>query len=231
MLACCEGRLGDALRLATAALQAAERQDTAAELVDLEARLVLAQVFVERNQLDAAWRQLQAALRLYWLSGATSCMWAVELDLARVLVAQGLVSEAIHRLEPLRTEAAGFLSPAMLRKLNQLLIECRLALRDVERALVIANSVSSRHSSRTLARLDPWSGRPDLSIDRLGTGTSSNLAVEIRRLVLLACAERMEGHPGRARIPFGGLSRRADRNCISGPSWKRRPTRSHCSGA
>ncbi len=199
MLACYQGRLGDAMRLAIAALQAAERQDAATEVVDLEARLVLAEVFIERDQLGAAWRQVQAALRSYWLSGATPCMWAVELGLARVLVAQGRAGEAIHRLEHLRAEATGFLAQPLLQKLNQLSIECRLEFGDPEGALLIAKSMLAADiPAETLARLDLRSGRPDRAVARLSTSRSPSLAVEIRRLVLLACAEKQRGQTDRA---------------------------------
>jgi DNA-binding CsgD family transcriptional regulator len=199
MLACCRGRLGDALRLATAAVQAAERRDPAAEMDDLEARLVLANVFVERNQLDAAWRQLLAAQRLLWLSGATAGRWAVELDLGRVLVAQGRAGEAVHRLEHLRVEAASFLSQPLLRKLNQLLIECQLELGDTESALLIAKSNRPQDVPReTLARLDLCAGRPDRALSRIDAPRSSNLGVEIRRLVVRACAEKQQGRIDRA---------------------------------
>jgi hypothetical protein len=199
MLACCQGRLGDATRLAIASLQAAEQQDIGLEWVDVEARLVLAEVCVERNQLEAAWQHLQAAVRLHWLSRATSHTWAIEIDLVRVLVAQGRVGEAVHRLEQLEVVGAGFLSQPQLQKICQLAIECRLELGDTVGGLQIAKSRPARDIPReTLARLDLCSGRPDQAIARLTTARSSNLAVEIRRLVLLACAEQQQGQIDRA---------------------------------
>ncbi len=194
MLACQQGRLSAALRLATGALSAAERQDTAAELVDLEARLVLAEVFFERNQLDASWRQLETGLRLCWLTGATHWMWPIEIDLARVQLAHKEVGQALHRLEHLRVKGAGFLSQPMLRKLNQVAVECRLEMDDLDGALGVAKStLPAEIPCETLARIDLACGRPDRVVARLGTTPSPNLAVQIRRLLLLACAEYQQG--------------------------------------
>ena len=200
MLACCQGRLADAMRLGTAALQAAERQDGAAELADLDVRLVLAEVFTEREQLDAASLQLHAARRRCWLTGATSYMWAVEIGLARVLLAQGRATEAVQRLEDLRVDGAGFLSRALAQKLNRLSIESHLALGDAEGALLIAKSnLPEDVPPATWARLDLCSGRPDRALVRLSRGAAPDPGVEIRRLVLVACAETQRGQTDRAR--------------------------------
>jgi DNA-binding CsgD family transcriptional regulator len=199
LLACQQGRLSAALRLATGALNAAERQDTAADLVDLEARLVLSQVFFERNQLDASWRQLETGLRLCWLTGATQWMWPIEIDLARVQLARGEAGQALHRLEHLRVKGAGFLAQPTLRRLNQVAVECQLQLGDLEGALEGARStLPAEIPSETLARIDLACGRPDRVAARLGTSPSPDLATQIRRLLLLAGAERQQGRTRRA---------------------------------
>jgi LuxR family maltose regulon positive regulatory protein len=199
LLAYHQGRLSAATRLATVALEAAECQDTEAELVDLEARHVLAKVFFERNQLDASWRQLEACLRLCWLTSAIPSMWTIEIDLACVQVAQGEATEAMHRLEHLRVKGAGFLSQPLLQKLNQVAIECLLELGDTEGALRIVKSILPQDVPfETLARLDLRCGRPDRVFARLEASRSSSLAVEIRRLILRACAEKQRGRLDRA---------------------------------
>ena len=199
LLACQQGRLSAALRLATGALNAAEREDAAADLVDVEARLVLAQVFFERNQLDASWRQLETGLRLCWLTGATHWMWPIEIDLARVQLARREAGEALHRLEHLRVKGAGFLAQPTLRRLNQVAVECQLQLGDLEGALEVARStLPAEIPAETLARIDLACGRPDRVASRLGPVPSPDLAAQIRRLLLLACAERQQGRTQRA---------------------------------
>jgi LuxR family maltose regulon positive regulatory protein len=51
----------------------------------------------------------------------------------------------------------------------------------------------------TLARVDLSTGRGDLAVARFTSGTSSNAATEIRRLLLLARAENQLGHVKEAR--------------------------------
>jgi LuxR family maltose regulon positive regulatory protein len=199
LLASHQGRLGAATRLATAALEAATRQDTGGELVDLEARLVLAEVFFERNQLDASWRDLHACLRLCWLTSAIPWMWAIEIDLARVKVAQGEATEAMHRIEHLRVKGAGFFSQPLLQKLNQVAIECRLQLGDLDGALqIVRSSLPADIPCETLARVDLSSGRPDQALTRLSISPSPDLAIHIRRLLLAARAEHQQGREQRA---------------------------------
>jgi LuxR family maltose regulon positive regulatory protein len=199
LLASHQGRLEAATRLATVALDVAKHQDTGSELVDLEARLVLAEVAFERNQLDASWRELQACLRLCWLTSATPWMWAVEIDLARVQVAQREATEARHRIEHLRSKGAGFLSPPLLQKLNQVAIECRLQVGDLDGALqLVRSSLPADIPCETLARVDLSSGRPDQALTRLSTSPTHNLAVHIRRLLLVARAEYQQGREQRA---------------------------------
>ena len=53
-------------------------------------------------------------------------------------------------------------------------------------------------SSQMLARLDLRSGRADRALNRLGTTPSPAIATEIRRLVLVACAEMQQGRVERA---------------------------------
>jgi LuxR family maltose regulon positive regulatory protein len=199
LLAYHQGRLDAATRLASAALEAAERQDTAAELVDLEARIVLAGVFFEHNQLDASWQQLQACLRLCWLTSAFHWMWPIEIELARVQVAQGAATGAMHRLEDLRVKGAGFLSQPLLQKINQIAIDCRLQLGDLDGALSLARSLLPADiPCETLARVDLHTGRPDQALHRLDISPSPNLAIHIRRLLLVARAEYQQGRTARA---------------------------------
>src|ERR1700755_1683574 len=93
-----QGRLNDACRLATAALQTAEGERESIELFELDARQVLGQVRFERNELDAAQDQMEGALRHCWSIGATPYMWMVETDLVRVMIARQQSPEALHRL-------------------------------------------------------------------------------------------------------------------------------------
>jgi DNA-binding CsgD family transcriptional regulator len=197
MLACRHGRLSDAVRLANAALHEAQRRDSVTELVDVEARLVLAEVLFERNELDAAREQLHAALELCCVTGATSWMWSVELDLARLSIAQQRPNEAGQRLHHLRRiKEAGFLSQSLEQKLNQVEIDCRLQLGDLDGALLITRSSSPRDISNvTLARVDLRCGRPDQALSRLHTEKMPYPAAQLRQQILVACAEHQLGRP------------------------------------
>jgi DNA-binding CsgD family transcriptional regulator len=200
MLACRQGRLSDALRLASTALRSAGRHHVGAEPVELEARLVLAEVSYERNELDAAQEHLEAALRWCFSSGATPWMWVVRTYLARLLVAQSRTTEALSSLEELRQVKESGLLPALVsRNLNQVAIDCRLQLGDLEEAVGIVENNSPQDFDRgTLARVELCSGRPDRAIGLLSTRRALGLSGQIRRLVLLACAEKQLGRPERA---------------------------------
>ena len=54
LLACRHGRLKEAHRLATTTLATVDQHDSGCELVHLDAGLMLAEVSLERNELDAA---------------------------------------------------------------------------------------------------------------------------------------------------------------------------------
>jgi LuxR family transcriptional regulator, maltose regulon positive regulatory protein len=194
ILAARQGRLSDAYRLATAALQRAETAG-ACSLTTFDARLVLAEVLFEHNELDMAQAQLETALQLCRPAGATHRAWAAEADLMRVMIAQGRPSHALNRLGHLRQ--LGLRDPPphhLLQKFNELEIGCRLCLGDLEGALMVARSARPGDiSNEVLARIDLASGRPDRALARLNTRRSDVLASEIRRLVLLACTESQHG--------------------------------------
>jgi DNA-binding NarL/FixJ family response regulator len=199
-LACRQGRLRDGQRLAEAALDSARRQDSTTELVDVEARLALGEVFFERNELDAAQEQLHAALELCCLTGATSWMWAVEMDLARLSVAQLRPVEAVERLHHLRhLKDAGFLTQSLKQKLNQIEVDCRLQLGDLEGAVLVARSSPPGDIDNvTRARVDLRCGRPDHALTKLKADRSPYPAVQMRQAILTACAEHQLGRRHRA---------------------------------
>ena len=101
-VACGQGRLNDALRLASAALHGAEGNSVPTEFESLEARVVRAEVFFERNALDAAQAELQAALRWCCLTEAVPWTWTVRANLARLSVAQQRAGDAVPCLRDLR---------------------------------------------------------------------------------------------------------------------------------
>ena len=199
-LACGQGRLTEALRLATSALGAAQFNDAGTELISIEARIVLAEVSFERNALDAVREQLQAALHGCYLTEAGPWMWIVETCLARLSVAQQCAIDALPRLQHLRqVKESGFLPEPLVRELNQVEIECRLQLGDLEGAVLLVRSNSPQDfGCETLARVDLCSGRPDQLIARLRTGRAPSPAAQIRRLILVACAENQLGRSERA---------------------------------
>ncbi len=200
MLACRQGRLRDALQLATVAVHTAADQASAHE-VDLYPRLVRAEVFFERNELDAAQKELEAALHTCGTRGVTHWMWAVEADLIRVMVAQQRGNEALDRVTHLRN-IEGLAHPVQpaSRSLDQLEIDCRLALGDLDGARVLARSSPvAEVSGASLARIDLYSGQPHQALARVGSGGSPHLGVRIRWLVIVACAEMQQGRGQRAK--------------------------------
>ena len=85
------------------------------------------------------------------------------------------------------------------RSLDQLEIECRLALDDLDGARALArSSLAAAVSCPPLARIDLYSGRPHQALMRVGPGGSAHLGVRIRWLVIVACAEMQHGRGQRA---------------------------------
>ena len=194
-----EGRLRDAHRLATAALQTAASPAGPSDLTELDARHVLAEVCFERNELDAAQAQLETALR-GWSIGGLPSLWPVEADLIRVLIARQRPGEALSRLESLRrTLGAALTRSPLRRKLDQAEIDARVALGDLDGAFEFARSLAAQDlSCEAAARLELYAGRPDRALSRLESVTPATLAAEIRNLVLRACVNRQQGRQQRA---------------------------------
>jgi DNA-binding CsgD family transcriptional regulator len=199
-LACGQGRLSDALRLATVALDNADLTDAPTEIVSLEARVVLAEVLFERNSLDAAEEHLQAALQLCYVTQAAPWMWIVQTHLARLSVAQQRATEATPRLEHLRqVRKSGLLPRPLLRELNRVEVDYRIELGDLEDAVrIVKTSPPHDFDCDTLARVELFSGRPDQVIARLRSDRTPSPAAHIRRLILVACAEKQEGRAEKA---------------------------------
>jgi LuxR family transcriptional regulator, maltose regulon positive regulatory protein len=195
MMACRQGRLRSAYAFATSALERAQARGKSEDLVTLDARLALAEVLFEQNELEAAEAHLERARRLCRISGGSHWEWAVEVDLVRLLIARQRPGDALNRLGRLR-QLEGRQPPAhhLLQKLNYVEILCRIALGDLEGTLMVARSMAPPDIAReTLARIDLFSGRPDRALSRLAAGPLPKLGAEIRRLILLACAEMQRG--------------------------------------
>ena len=87
----------------------------------------------------------------------------------------------------------------LLRSLNEVEVGRRLTVGDLEGAIVIARSLAPGDlSPQTLARLDLSPGRAERALSRLASGEKTTVAGEIRRLVLMACAEMQQGRVQRA---------------------------------
>jgi DNA-binding CsgD family transcriptional regulator len=204
-LACAQGRLSDAFRLATIALQDAEWNDLGAGLPTLEARLVLAEVFFERNVLDAAEEQLHAALRKCYATEAAPWVWTVQMYLARLWVAQERAIDTMPGLRHLRQLSQSALLPRhLVRDLNKIDIDCRLQLGDLEGAVhIVRDNPPHDFHSETLARVELCSGRPDRTVSALRTAKPTGMAAHVRRLILLACAEKQQGRAEQATASMG----------------------------
>jgi LuxR family transcriptional regulator, maltose regulon positive regulatory protein len=200
LTACLRGRLGDAYRLAHAALQQVQTQNRSSDPVTLNARLVMAEVLFEHDELDLAQGQLEAALPLTFSEGRAHRTWAIEVELVRVMVGQQRQREALNRVGQLRQFAVRNPPPhQMVRKLAHVEVGCRLALGDLEGALMVAGSIPGGEISLgAMARIDLAAGRPDRALARLSSNRSPLLGDEVRRHVLLACAEMQHGRTLRA---------------------------------
>jgi LuxR family transcriptional regulator, maltose regulon positive regulatory protein len=196
LLASRQGRLRDAYRLGGRALEKAQEGGRAGGLDGFYSRLVLGEVLYEHDELDMAFEHLEAAVRLCRSMDDVHLAWAAEVALVRVMTAQQRPGNALNRLGSLRQQ--GLRNPPphhLVSKLNDVEIECRLSVGDLEGALLVARSACPREiSGEMLARIELASGRPDRALTRLQSGPSPNINGEIRRLVLLACTERQRGH-------------------------------------
>ena len=101
LLACRRGQLSLAYRLGRAALQRAE-EPGGEGLATFDARLAVAEVLFEHNELEQAQELLQSAVQLCGSAQASHWASAAELDLVRLMVAQQRPSEALNRLGHLR---------------------------------------------------------------------------------------------------------------------------------
>jgi DNA-binding CsgD family transcriptional regulator len=166
----------------------------------VDARLVLAEVFFERDELEGAEEELQAALRVSSSAGMLPGVWAAEVALTRVTFSPDWGPEALRRLGLLRRLRGPNITPhPVLPALDQIEIDCRLALGDLEGARRMAGSTPPPDiPTETSVRIDLRSGRPDRALSRLTAPPSPNLAAQVRRLVLLACAQRQQGLGPRA---------------------------------
>jgi LuxR family transcriptional regulator, maltose regulon positive regulatory protein len=200
MIACLGGRLSDAYRLGRVALQQARAHDGPLAPFSLDARLAMAEVLFEHNELELAEAELEAALAVSFPEGMSHLTWRVEVELVRVMIGQQRQREALNRVGQLRQLAVRNPPPhQILMKLAHVEIGCRLGVGDLDGALMVARSIPSGDlSCETLARIDLAAGRPDRALVRLNSSRSALPANEIRRFVLLACAEMQHGRTLRA---------------------------------
>lgn len=200
LAACQEGRLGEAYRLGNAALRLAATGGSTSDLVQIEARLALGEVSFELDELDAAEEHLDAALQLCRSSGDAHWVWAVEVDLVRLLDAQGHRDEALARVVRLRR--MGLRTPPpnpFVQKLNHVEIGCRIRVGDLQGALLVARSMHpGTIGDEVLAGIDLCAGRPDRAVARLTPDQPAAAGAQVRRLVLLACAEFQQGRASQA---------------------------------
>src|SRR5262249_27701077 len=112
-------------------------------------------------------------------------------------IAQQRTGDALGRLERIReiNDAGGYLSRQLRHKLNEFEVTCRLQLGEVgDAARIVASAPPEDICDETLAQLELRLGRADRAATRLTSDTSSNIATEVRRLMLLARAEYALGH-------------------------------------
>ena len=96
MIACLGGRLSDAYRLGRAALQQGHAQARCWDPASLNARLAMAEVLFEHDELDLAAGQLDAARYHPSLDEMAHWTWAVEVELVRVMIGQERRPRSAH---------------------------------------------------------------------------------------------------------------------------------------
>ena len=201
-LALRHGHLRDADTLARRALDEVDRQHHSGAMNALAARLTLAAVCRERFELDAARELLTDALAVCEQAGEARWAAAFACELIQVTLAEGRHLDALDHLGHLRrVDALDPLPERLRRKLDRVEVHCRLAMRDLEGALLILDSIPpALRRDETLARLELSSGRPDRARKRLADAARRPelRQAEIERLVLLARAELQLGEPCRA---------------------------------
>ncbi len=200
VIACLRGRLGDAYRLGRAALEPARSQARSWDPATVYARLAMAEVLFEHDELDLANCQLDDVIDVASSQASGYWKWAVEVERLRIMVAQQRQREALAHVGQLRQLGVRNPPPHQIRnKLAQVEIGCRLGAGDLEGALMLVRSIHPDEiSCETLARIDLAAGRPDRALARLSSTRSPLPGNEIRRLVLLACAELQHGRTLRA---------------------------------
>ena len=128
MLACRRGQLSLAYRLGRAALQRAE-EPGGEGFATFDARLAVAEVLFEHNELEQAQELLQSAVQLCASAQASHWASAAELDLVRLMIALERPSEALDRLGHLRHVALRDPLPRhLLKRANEVEIGCRVSL-------------------------------------------------------------------------------------------------------
>ena len=140
-----DGQLQEASTLARRTLDGADRDHDTDALSALAARLTLAAVLRERNELVAAQQLLIEGLDACRQKGQDRWAAAFVCELIQVVMDQGRYLEGLARLRQLRhINADDSLPERLRRKLDQVEMKCRLALGDLEGALLILNTIPPR---------------------------------------------------------------------------------------
>jgi LuxR family maltose regulon positive regulatory protein len=197
MVALRHGRLPDAYRLARTALQdeSARSDHTRDGFASMEARLVLADVLFEQNELLAAEQLLLEALDIASSWQGSYWNWPLEINLVAVLTAQQRLGEALDRVGRLRLLEARNPPPLhWQQQLDQAEIGARVVLGDLDGARRIARALGALDSrSGIAARIHLISGGSERAIAMLEPRRTQAVATEIRRTVLLARIRAQRG--------------------------------------
>ena len=173
-------------------------ESTGAEPFNLDARLAMAEVLFEHDELDLAEAELEAALSVSFAEGMTHLTWRVEVDLVRVMIAQQRQREALNRVGQLRHSGYGTHPPPNYEEIGPR----RGWLPSWCGRPRWCSHVAGRYPVRTCPA-KPWPGStwPRAVPTGFSPAQSSRLALPaeaIRRFILLACAEMQHGREPRA---------------------------------
>jgi len=209
------GRLRAATELAQQALALGAAHGRGARRAMIGARVALAHVHRERDELDRAAEVLEPHIGAALREGHVAICTLGEVELARVEYALGASEDAIGRLLRVRGDRAGRGMPRFVSSLLDV-AECRLRLQtgDLERAAVLLVDIADG-PERTLlsARADLASGRPEQAWDALA---DLRAAPDDRRrwfeaAALSARAAADAGDQARARRVLGDVAETARR--------------------
>ena len=181
-----EGQIRRAEDMAATALARADQDGLSSSSGTVGLRMVLAGVLYEHDDLVGAGDQLLRADRVCRAAGQDRWRVGIECQMARLDLARGRPTEALRRLDGLRSAELLRSNVPLQMLAHEVEVRCRLALGDLlgaEDLLIDTDQVSP--SPELLARFHLATGRPDRAAAEVGrSGFTARGRPSIERLLL-----------------------------------------------